>query len=109
MTAPLLVVEQVREPGYAAVVLRGELDGHGEPEAHAALEAAAAGAAHVVVDLRGLEFIDSSGLRLVLAWKRILCDRGIEYSVVRGAPHVQRPFTSAGLDALLPFADRPPG
>ncbi len=80
MTAPDLTVELICDPAFVTVVLRGEL-----------------------------EFIDSSGLKLVLAWERTLRDRGIGYSLVRGAPHVQRPFTSAGLDELLPFADQPPG
>jgi len=109
MTPPALTVELVCDPTYVTVVLRGELDELGVPDAHAALETAAAGADHVVMDLRELEFIDSSGLKLVLAWERNLRDRGVGYSLVRGAPHVQQPFTSAGLDELLPFADRPPG
>lgn len=108
MTAPDLVVELVRTPAHALVVLRGELDADAEPEVQAALDAAGAGAVPVVLDLRGLEFIDSTGLRLVLAADRRLRARGVAFSVVRGPQHVQRPFTSAGLDELVPFVDEPP-
>ena len=108
MTRPGLIVELIAGPGHTAVVLRGELDAHTEPEADAALATASGAASHVVLDLRGLEFIDSSGLRLVLLWHRRLQESGSAFSVVRGQPHVQRPFSSAGLDDLLPFADGPP-
>lgn len=108
MTVPDLVVELVRTPTHAVVVLRGELDAHGEPEVQAALDAACAGALPVVLDLRALEFIDSSGLRLVLVTDRRLRADGLAFSVVRGPQHVQRPFTSAGLDELVPFVDEPP-
>lgn len=108
MSSPDLEVEVVRATDHVAVVLRGELDAHGEAEAHAALDEASAAGAGVVLDLRGLEFVDSSGLKLVLVWNRRLKERGVAFTVVRGAPHVQRPFTSAGLDDLLPFADGPP-
>ena len=103
-----LDVDVVQAPGHVTVVLRGELDTHGERKADAALDAAAGQAAHVVLDLRALDFIDSTGLKLALVWNRRLQDRGIMFSIIRGGPNVQRPFTSAGLDDLLPFADESP-
>lgn len=108
MTRPGLIVELIAGPGHTAVVLRGELDAHTEPEADAALATASGAASHVVLDLRGLEFIDSSGLKLVLVWNRRLSERGVAFTIVRGAPQVQRPFASAGLDDLLAFVDGPP-
>ena len=107
MTSPHLVVEIRRTEDRVVVVLRGELDANSEPEASAALAAATEDAGAVAVDLRGLDFIDSSGLKLVLAADRRLRERGVAFSVIRGPAHVQRAFTSAGLDALLPFVDEP--
>ena len=57
--------------GRAVVALRGELDVASAASAAAALTAVAARAPELIVDLAGLEFIDSSGLAaLVLARKR---------------------------------------
>ena len=108
MTSAQLVVEVVRSDARVVIVLRGELDADSEPEAGAALAAAGDGAGAVALDLRGLDFIDSSGLKLVLAADRRLRERGVAFSVLRGPVHVQRAFTSAGLDDLLPFVDELP-
>lgn len=57
--------------GRAVVALRGELDVADAASVAAALTAAAARASELIVDLAGLEFIDSSGLAaLVLARKQ---------------------------------------
>jgi anti-sigma B factor antagonist len=54
--------------GKAVVVMRGELDVADAASVAAALVAVAARAPEIIVDLAGLEFIDSSGLAaLVLA------------------------------------------
>lgn len=108
MSRPELEVALVHEGPRVRVVLRGELDVHSQAAAHEALARAAGESRDVVLDLRGLEFIDSSGLKLVLVWHRRLRDDGAAFSVVRGPAHVQRPFTSAGVDRLLPFVDGPP-
>lgn len=108
MSLPDLVVTVDRNQGRVTVLLAGELDVHGAPTAHVALEDAAATAERVVLDLRALEFIDSSGLKLLLVWHRRLAERQVPFAVVRGPAHVQRPFSSAGLDGLLPFMDGPP-
>jgi anti-sigma B factor antagonist len=108
MNDPLLRVALLRSAALVVVTLEGELDVHAAPAADAAMTTAAGSAPGVVLDLRGLEFIDSSGLKLVLVWHRRLAERGIAFTLVRGAPHVQRPFSSAGLDGLLPWADEPP-
>jgi len=107
VTSPHLVAEILRADDRVVVVLRGELDANSEPEAGAALAAAGEDAGAVALDLRGLDFIDSSGLKLVLAADRRLRERGVAFSVLRGPAHMQRAFTSAGLDHLLPFIDEP--
>ena len=52
--------------GRAVVVLRGELDVADAASVAAALTAVAACARELIVDLAGLEFIDSSGLAALL-------------------------------------------
>jgi anti-sigma B factor antagonist len=58
----------------------------------------------VALDLRGLTFIDSSGVHLVHRWWRTTAADGIELRLIAGAPHVQQVFQFAGVDAVLPFA-----
>ena len=86
------------EPGRDVLDLVGGVgelrQGGGE---QAAVDAAAAEAGGVVLDLREVTFIDSAGLRLVLQ-----SARAIEpFSVVRGPQEVQRVFDLVGLDARL--------
>ncbi len=86
--------------------LAGELDIAGIETAQAALAAAAETApARLVIDLSGLAFIDSSGLRFIIATRALCDERGIELSLVPGGLAVQRIFEVTRLDQLLPFAD----
>ena len=59
----------------------------------------------VRIDLRGLDFIDSSGIRLLL----VACDRarrnGHELCIIRGSERIQRVFALTDLDRRLPFCD----
>jgi anti-sigma B factor antagonist len=59
----------------------------------------------VVIDLRRLAFIGSSGLRIIVLAHRRLAERLV---VVKGPPRVQRVFELCDLEAPLPFVDDPP-
>jgi anti-anti-sigma factor len=58
-----------------------------------------------VIDVEGLEFIDSTGLRLLLAASRRgeLCGREVRFT--RGRGYVADMLASTALDQLLPFVD----
>ena len=60
---------------------------------------------HVLLDLRGVEFLDTSGLRLIIEQAR---RTDVEFGVVPGDATVQRVFEISGLLDSLPFVDRPP-
>lgn len=66
-----------------------------------------AGFREVVVDLRGLTFLDSTGLRLLVAEARALGACAGRLLLVPGPPAVQRVFAVTGLDAVLDFVPRP--
>jgi anti-anti-sigma factor len=94
-----------RHVGDAIVVApAGEIDLATIDALQAAMDAAAAEAGGVVLDLREVTFIDSAGLRLVLHSSRAIGD----FSVVRGPREVQRVFDLVGLDDRLTMLDRPP-
>jgi anti-sigma B factor antagonist len=93
----------------ALVTLRGELDLAALPVLGPELErlAGAPGFEAVVLDLRGLDFLDSSGLRLLVEADRALgdCDRGLV--LVRGPQPVQRMFELTRMADRLDFVDAP--
>ena len=88
--------------GRASVVSpRGEIDIASAPKVHSALDAAR-GTEALVLDLRGVEFIDTSGLRLIFAERQSASEHGYEFAVVRGPSQVQRLLEIAG----FPHGDR---
>jgi anti-sigma B factor antagonist len=65
------------------------------------------GLRRVVLDLRGVTFIDSIGLRSIIdLWKRSR-DDGFELAIVRGGPSIRHLFELVGLDGVLPAVDGP--
>jgi anti-sigma B factor antagonist len=96
-------VETRGDNGQQVITLTGELDiaGAGDFE-HAIAEALRAGGP-VTVDLSALEFIDSSGLRVLLSLHKASLRDGFGYTVIPGPPQVHRAFVLCGLDETLPF------
>ncbi|MCW2968459.1 MAG: anti-sigma-factor antagonist [Solirubrobacteraceae bacterium] len=84
------------------VLPRGELDLAGAPELQEALHLALASDARaIVIDLRGLEMLDSTGLRAVL--EALSGEGGDRISLVEGNELVQGVFRVSGLLDELPF------
>ena len=88
----------------AVVVLEGELDLAGEGVLEQALESARAAGGRVTVDLTDLQFIDSSGLRVLVKLHNAAVTDGFEYRLIAGPPQVHRTFALCGLDRTLAFA-----
>ena len=83
----------------------GELDLFSVDELKAALDARTEPCEAVVLDLRGLTFFDTSGMRLVVETFHELDGTGIRFAILRGSADVQRLFELARLDERLPFFD----
>jgi anti-sigma B factor antagonist len=101
---------ETAERGTLALVeLRGELDLLGTTELEPELERLADDPAVEVVtlDLRGLDFLDSSGLRLVVLCARRLAESGRRLVLVRGGRAVQRVFEITRMTERLEFVDAP--
>ena len=107
--APLTLHTTLSGAGDAIVALSGELDLSGAATLEAEIERLAAeeGVGRVVLDLRDLEFMDSSGLRVVALAERRLEDAGRGLALVRGPETVQRVFTITRMDERLAFVDAP--
>jgi anti-anti-sigma factor len=75
------------------VALEGELDLASVGELEAQLRALYdVGFEHVVLDLRELAFIDSTGLHLILAENTAARENGGRFELIAGPPEVQRLF-----------------
>jgi len=92
----------------SVVAPHGELDMATQGDLRAALEQQAARGA-VTLDLSGLRFLDTSGLRLILETAEASARDGFTFSVLPGVPAVQRLFDVAGVRELVPFADSEEG
>lgn len=105
----LLNVDIETIDGRAQIALRGELDIASASRVEGELATLQAQSpALLVVDLRGLEFMDSTGLRLIVRAEEAARAGGTRFVIVRGPEPVQRVFEIVGLDGRLEMADQPP-
>ena len=99
-----LALRSERHGDVHVIELRGELDLDGAPQLEEELHSVErSDAASIVVDLGGLEFIDSTGVRLLV----LAADRSPEgrFSLLRGPHQVHRVFELTDLADRLPFVD----
>jgi anti-sigma B factor antagonist len=59
------------------------------------------GARNLVLDLRRVSFMDSSGLRLILHWHEYADAQGFAFAVIQGPPQVARVFELCGVGDRL--------
>jgi anti-sigma B factor antagonist len=82
----------------------GEIDLSTVGEVRAQLdELRSAGFRRLVLDLRRVTFLDSSGMRLAFDAHATAAADGIEFAIVPGPAAVQHTFEVAGLSDRLPF------
>jgi anti-anti-sigma factor len=87
---------------HALVVLTGELDMASAPQLSARLaELAEEKVKHVVIDLSGLGFIDSSGLSLLLSEHKRVDALGGELIILSPGRQARRVFELTGLDLVF--------
>lgn len=93
-----------RDPGdhEARVRLEGELDIATTPGAEAEVRRLEEeGTPEIVLDLRGLTFMDSTGLRLLVGADARAREAGHRLTIIRGPEPVHRVLEITGLDAKL--------
>jgi len=101
VTAPF-DVDVAFERDRATVTAVGELDISTAPSLLSAIDACRATTRHVTLDLRGLEFMDCSGLRSILE-----ADRRVTLTVIAGGGRVRRLLALTGADRRLRLAATP--
>ena len=108
-TMPNLEFKTTRNGTVAVVAPTGELDLSGAAILEDELDRLAAEPelATVVLDLRGLEFMDSSGLRLVVMADMRARETGRRFTLVRAGDTVHRVFEITRMSERLEFVDTP--
>jgi anti-sigma B factor antagonist len=103
-----LEITTERREGQTRMALVGELDIASAPRFEEGLaEAEGDTPGTLVLDLRGVEFIDSTGLRAVIAADERAKSTGRRLVIVRGPAAVERVFTVTQLDQRLEIIDDP--
>jgi anti-anti-sigma factor len=99
-----LEIRALRARHRYVIALVGELDLDGvERVSEHLLRAEETGATQIVLDLTGLQFIDSSGVRLILEADARSRANGSRLRLIRGPAAVQRVFVLSGVEDRLPW------
>jgi anti-sigma B factor antagonist len=110
LAAEQLAVEARRNRRTALVALRGELDlltVSKVAEVLDRLELRADGLRHVVLDLRGLTFMDVVGLKELIRQNEYARSNRHNLAVVRGTAAIQRILELTGVEEVLVLVDDP--
>jgi anti-anti-sigma factor len=95
-------------PGSARIALSGQFDIASADDATRALQALLnRGLDRVVIDLSGLDFMDSTGVKFLVEGRDTARDLGVKLSLVHGGDPVRRVLKVAGVMALFEDADDP--
>ena len=92
-----------RTDALTYIELLGEFDLSCEDRFGAAVDTVRSG--RLVLDLRGLTFIDSTGLRMILRTCQRSHQDGFTLEIVGGRGQVAKVLRIAGLDGVLPMVD----
>ena len=97
-----LSLQVASSQGHSTVELRGELDGYSASRLrHCLRELTDAGDHRIVLDFKGIEFIDSAGLGVLIGATKCLSQRQGELVVVSPAPQAAKLFEMTGLDTVV--------
>jgi anti-sigma B factor antagonist len=95
-----------RDGAMVVIALTGELDLATAPQLERAIPPISPGET-LVIDLRGLSFLDSSGLHALMRLDVAARDEGWSLAVVRGGPDVQRILDIVRLCDRVRMVDAP--
>ncbi len=101
-----LTVDVRAEPGALRLCLSGPLDISTVDVLRTCLEAVDDGVRRVLLDLRDLEFLDSSGLNLFVHTHRRFGPELRELIIANPQPTARRILEVSGVDRLIPVTDR---
>jgi anti-sigma B factor antagonist len=105
-----LQIELRQEQDRVVVTLAGELDMANAPLLQSTIESEQLSSTKtVVLDLQQLTFVDSTGLRIILAARELCWRRGQELAITPGSQQVQRLLSVTGVGEHLRTISTPDG
>jgi anti-anti-sigma factor len=102
--APLSIRSTVRA-GRHTLALTGELDLDSANKLEEAVREVCTSGADLVIDLRKVTFMDSTGLRVLIVAGTLCEEKEQELRIIPGED-IQRILEMTGLDRVLPFTSR---
>ncbi len=101
-------VDQRTDEAATVLAVSGELDLAASPTLEERLdEVFGNGASHLIIDLRQLEFIDSTGLSVLVKAHQRAGESGCRFGLVNGGSQVRRLLSLTGIAERLTVADSP--
>lgn len=102
MSVPFDLIVSVADD-EAVVAVKGELDFHSAPKLREQIiELLGGGVRTMVIDLGELEFIDSSGLGVLVAGLKRMRDREGKFLLRSPSPRTAKVLQVSGLDKMFP-------
>lgn len=89
----------------AELILEGRLDTYSAPEAEPIFQDAAARFERIVLNMKGLEYVSSSGLRIIKNLHIAMRKRGGTLVLTNVTKMVMEVFEMTGFSGLLQFGD----
>lgn len=97
LLCPRLAIERREDAQSVILVLRGEIDLASAPELErATLEALSTGQQRIVIDLAGVDFLDSTGLRTLIVAHERAASKGHSVVLRHVRPQARRLFELTG-------------
>ena len=108
MSIPSFGIDVIQNGTSTRIAPSGELDIATTPALEQAIaEATKTAGAALVLDLRELTFMDSTGLRTLAQCNARAEQDGFTLTIWRGSRQIERVLEISGLGALLPLEDAP--
>ena len=99
MITPELKVEQKKDNDTLVCMLSGWLDPNTSPEL--LLEVDVTGVKSLIFDLTNVEYVFSSGLRILLIFQKMLEENGGTMKLINVPEQIRSVFEDTGLDKML--------
>lgn len=99
------ISQQELDNGIQKVVLNGSLDVSGAAEADGPFSEVSAGNDKVIVDLGGVDFLASVGIRILVRSAKEIGGRGGKLALFGASDTAKRVMWTTGLDNILTITD----
>jgi anti-sigma B factor antagonist len=90
--------------GVTRLILAGRLDMAGVTAVDPQVNAVAGSKSKVVVDLSGVDFMGSLGMRTLVVAAKTIAGNGGRMAILAPQPNVEKVLRTSGIDTVIPIA-----